>query len=212
MKMLVRGFLSVSRGMMILPLVVVAACGSSSKVDPMNSMSTAAAISEARTIVTNPVFDVRTPVADLPTGAVTYSGFAIVASETTDLFLDNETEISNDPLFAIGRATINADFDSSSMTGTANNFIDGNDNQLSGQLTLTATPTLANAAVYNAEVIGQISAVSGESFEYNTAITLEVAGPNGEGITGDGQGSINVPDDSGVDVETAYIIGFFGKQ
>ena len=212
-------FWRILRGCICVACVGLTACASSQSVgpmipDPLNFGSTQAALDESRLIYEGSDFN-ATLLSDLPDGSVTYSGYAYTISDSTDV--DVATEVSNDPLFAVGRATITADFDSSAISGTASNFIDGNNNQVAGQLTLTATvipdfgqPQITNSVI--GQIVGQIGTASGGTFNYDTEVSGAVNGPNGEGVIVYAGDTVAIPDGSGVSVATPFVIGFVGHQ
>lgn len=121
------------------------------------------------------------------TGSATYYGMAYM--NDTNAATDNTT----DPVFYYGLTQVNASFSGAgTVSGVANNFIDGNNNLVDGELTFTSDQIdRGTAAEFTATVAGSIEPASGGSQNF-TGLQLDsgFAGPNAEFVAGSGTNTI----------------------
>jgi hypothetical protein len=211
----ISAYFRVSSGPMILPLVLLSACGSTSgggaSPDLLNFSSTQSAVDEG--LVLDNLIEVssRTPIDQLPSGSVSYNGFIVVASEVTDFEVAGS--IASDPLFAVGRMTVNADFGSGAITGVGDHFIDGNDNQIGGELVLSAETGFMDdgPTAFSGSVVGEILPANGFIYDYDLDIDGSIRGENAEFIAGGGDGNFDLTTD-GVTETIPFGIGFVAQQ
>lgn len=191
----------------IIPLVLLGACGSTSGSDP--AFPTAqAALNEVEDFITriDPLSD--TPDSQLPSGVVAYDGLMLIASDVTNF--DIPSERAADRLFAVGEMTITADFDSTDITGVASNFVDGNDNQVGGQLELAATlGSNGFPQEFGGTVSGDLLLADGSTNQFDLDVGGGFLGADGQVIVGDGEGTFDFKDGTPV---VPFSINFGGEQ
>ncbi len=145
--------------------------------------------------------------AQLPTsGSANYQGMFYM----NDLSA-NTTNI-NDPVFYYGQMEVNASFaGSGSVTGTADNFIDGNNNFVDGQLNMTSGPiTRFNSSTsFDATLSGEIDPVAGGTQTFNN-LDLQggFAGSSAQYVGGAGSDTLFYDDGSTV----PFTYGFVAEQ
>lgn len=143
------------------------------------------------------------------TGSATYYGMAYM--NDTNAATDNTT----DPVFYYRLTQVNASFSGAgTVSGVANNFIDGNNNLVGGELTFTSNQIdRGTAAEFTATVTGSIQPDGGGSQNF-TGLQLNsgFAGPNAEFVAGSGTNTIVLSDGAGGSEAVGFTFGFIAEQ
>lgn len=173
-------------GLVALALTSACASGGGSDVpDPLNFATTQEAVDS----VQNLIFDVGTSgfvpttAAQLPTsGSVDYQGYLGIAGT------DDTLPPAEDFLTAVGRVELSANFaGAGAITGTADHFIDGNDEQMTGGFTIAATSIGASGG-FTAQLDGTITNASDFGYTYQVPMTGKFVGPNVDYLLAFGEG------------------------
>ena len=200
----------------LLPLVLLGACGSTSggstPADPLNFSSTQSALDQA--LVLADLVDMSSPtlIDQLPSGLVSYNGLIAVSSDATDI--EDASQVASDPLFAVGQMTIDADFSNGAVTGVGDHFIDGNDNQIEGELVLDAGTNFMGSGPgsFVGTIAGDIFPANGYTHSYDLEVVGSFLGGNAETVVGGGSGDFDLTDDNGITETIPFFIGFVAQQ
>lgn len=167
-------------------LALTSAC-SSSNPDPVNFATTqdaSDAIDGLFSDVLKSGFVETTP-SQLPTaGSVVYEGYLQVNTSEPTL------APADDFLYAVGQVALTANFSGAgTIDGVADHFIDGNDQQMTGAMTIT-TDSIGSAGGFTAQVDGTITNVDGFDYTYTVPMSNgSFLGPNADYVAASGFGN-----------------------
>lgn len=187
-------------------LALTSACSSSGP-DPLNFATTQAA-SDAIDGLYNDVQKsgfVDTTPSQLPTsGSVVYEGYLGVNTAESNL------APADDFLYAVGQVALTANFaGAGTIDGVADHFIDGNDQQMTGAMTIT-TASIGSGGGFTAQVDGTITNVDGFAYTYTVPMSNGVfVGPNANYVGASGFGDFTNTD---TDVVTPFNMGFVAQR
>ena len=207
-------FFRFSNAAAILPMVLLGACGSTSggeaPPDPLNFSSTQSALDQVL-VLEDLLVSSPTPIDQLPSGSVSYNGLIAVSSDATDI--EDSSQVASDPLFAVGQMTIDADFSNGAVTGVGDHFIDGNDNQIEGELVLDAGTNFMGSGPgsFVGTIAGDILPANGYTHSYDLEVEGSFLGGNAETVVGGGSGDFDLTT-SGVTETIPFFIGFIAQQ
>ena len=195
-----------------LSLVVLSACSSGGMTDPRDFTTTQAALSEASDLLDAAMLLDNTAQSGLPTGSVAYSGVVGIGSASTDL--DILSDVQADPLFAVGRMTLNVDFATTEVTGTSDNFIDGNNNQINGSLDFDASTVLLGGGNpgLRGQLTGELFPVNGDTYTYDVPISGGFLGDNAETIAAIGEGDFDLDPNNQADALIPFSVVIVAQQ
>ena len=190
-----------SKYLCLVALVLTSACasgGNGGSADPLNFATTQEAVDS----VQNLLFDVDasgfvpTTAAQLPSsGSVAYQGYLGISGT------DDTLPPADDFLTAVGRVELTADFaGAGAITGTADHFIDGNDEQMTGGFTIAATSIGASGG-FTAQLDGTITNTSAFDYTYHVPMTGGFVGPSVDYLGATGGGDFT---DDGTGVVTPF--------
>ena len=209
-------FVRFSNAAAILPMVLLGACGSTSgggaPADPLNFSSTQSALDQALVLADLLELSSPTPIDQLPSGSVSYNGLIAVSSDATDF--EDSSQVASDPLFAVGRMTIDAEFSNGAVTGVGDHFIDGNDNQIEGELVLDAGTNFMGSGPgsFVGTIAGDILPANGYTHSYDLEVEGSFLGGNAETVVGGGSGNLDPTDDNGITETIPFFIGFIAQH
>jgi hypothetical protein len=148
-----------------------------------------------------------TNIQQLPTsGSVGYQGFVQFATA------EQAFAPADDALFAIGRLDMTASFDNAgSISGTAGNFIDGNDNQMTGEMTISADSLDPGSfgVGFTGLLQGQITSADNFEFNYQVPMGGIFLGPNADYVEAGGFGDFTNNDTGEV---TPFEVGIIAQR
>ena len=148
-----------------------------------------------------------TNIQQIPTsGSVGYQGFVQFATA------EQAFAPADDPLFAIGRVEMSASFDGTGgISGTADNFIDGNDNQMTGSMTISADSIDSRSigTGFNGTLEGQITSASNFEYNYQVPTSGFFLGPDADYIQAGGFGDFTNNDTGEV---TPFEVGILAQR
>lgn len=190
-------------------LVLTSACASGENPDPLDFAATQDAIAIAESFDSDILSNqyVSTTFQQLPTsGSVEYQGVVQIATD------DQSLAPADDFLFAVGRIEMTATFSGDGgISGTADNFIDGNDRQMTGTLVFSADSInqSSNAPDFDGLLEGQITNADNFQFTYEVPMNGGFLGPNAEYVTASGFGGFTNNDTGEV---TEFFAGLIAQQ
>jgi hypothetical protein len=200
--------LRVSSVLGLCAMALTSACAGDGAVgtDELNFTSTQDARDELVALVDSSTASgfVETTAAQLPTtGSVQYQGFlGIITSDET-------LTAATDPLFAVGRVELTAGFSGAgTIDGVADHFIDGNNQQMTGQLVIESN-IIGKSGSFVAQVDGTITNSAGFEATYDVPMDGSFVGPNVDYISALGSGDFT-NNDTGV--VTPFEMGLLAQR
>lgn len=171
-------------------MALTSAC-STSNPDPLNFATTQDASDAIDGLFSDVVKSgfVDTTPSQLPTtGSVVYEGYLGVHTSGSAL------APADDFLYAVSPAEVTANFSGAgTINGVADHFIDGNDQQMTGAMTIT-TNSIGSAGGFTAQVGGTITNVNGFDYTYTVPMNGGFVGPNADYVGASGFGNFTNDD------------------
>ncbi len=151
-----------------------------------------------------------TSIGQLPSGSVNYFGITVVSDQAA---LDSAT-LDPDALAFIGQMQVTAQFDGNgSVSGVADNFIDRNDNAVSGSLRLFSAGGIVDDNAGGVTTAGRLNGslvnASGDNFTFDRMpVNSTFGGTSAQIIAGAGFDSVSVVDGITTDETAIPDVGF----